>query len=339
MSGRVVGLALVMLFAACTRAGDPAEGPELGDGEHSPAAAVTGTTTSGTVPDDGSQVLDQPAPPSAERVGFIGMPPEGAEPSTPLTGDLVLSLDTTVSYGGSFKTTMYVYADGRMIWERHGAPTGVPEGASENETGYLEQVLTPEGVKALRTEILGTGLFENDLHLRGEFDDAADLYGLSIQVLGDDGSVTLAWARGYPDERRPTRAERDSIARLVEHLEDPGAWLPDTAWKDREIRAYVASTYGINFSLVTKPDGTCCLRPDPAELPPPADTLLGTQFPQCVTLDEARAIAGGFEAAGMTPIRQSNPPGGYEYETGTEPDIDGITQSMILYPDLPHRSC
>jgi hypothetical protein len=303
------------------------------------AVVLAGARALLTGPVPGDRPSPAPAPPPVERVGFIGVPPEGAEPSTPVTGDLVLRLDTTVSYGGSFKTTMYVFADGRMIWERHGAPTGVPEGARANQTGYLEQVLTPEGVQALRTEILGTGLFGNDLHLKGEFDDAVDFYGLLIQVLGDDGMVTLAWARGNPDERRPTRAERDTIARLVERLEDPGAWLPETAWQDRVIRAYVASNYGIGFSLVTKPDGDCCLRPDPAELPPPADTLLGTQFNQCVTTDEAKAIAGGFEAAGMTPIGQSNPPGGYEYETGTEPDVNGITQTMVLYPYLPHWSC
>jgi TolB protein len=57
MNGRVVGLTLVMLFAACTGAGDPAERLDLGDGEHTPAATDSGAT-SGTVPDDGSQVLD-----------------------------------------------------------------------------------------------------------------------------------------------------------------------------------------------------------------------------------------------------------------------------------------
>ena len=59
--------------------------------------------------------IDQPTPtPPPERVGFHGVPPEGAEPSSPTTGELVLSLDTNVSGGDPYKTSLYVYADGRL---------------------------------------------------------------------------------------------------------------------------------------------------------------------------------------------------------------------------------
>lgn len=275
-------------------------------------------------------------------VGTDRVPMDTLTPTPPASaaGDLVLSLDTTVSAGDPYKTTLYVYADGRMIWERHAAATGVPEGAKWNSTGYLEQVLTPEGIEALRSEALDSGLFEDDLHLKGGWENNGDIYGTRISVLGDDGkTVSLAWAAGYDDDRQPTPAELDTIRGLVDRLKDPGAWLSETAWEDRQIRANVASSYGVSFSLVTKPDGECCLRPDPSELPAPADQILGTQLNQCITTDEARAIIEGFEAAGMTPVGESNPPGGLEYETGTEPDAYGMTQSMVLFPVLPDWSC
>ena len=299
--------------------------------------AVTRPVLIGPRPGDGPSPTASPTP--VERIGFIGVPPEGAEPSTPVAGDLVLSLDTTVSYGDSFKTTMYVYADGRMIWERHGAPTDVPEGAKKQSTGYLEQVLTAAGVEALRSEVLGTGLFEGDLHLKGEFADSKDFYGVSIQVRGDRGMVSLDWARGYGDERQPTRAERDTIGRLVQRLSDPGAWLPESTWQDRQIRAYVASSYWVTFSLVTKPNGDCCLHPDPSTMPPPADEILGTQLNQCFTTDEARRLAESFDTAGIPSQVGYGVGVGTEYETGTEPDTNGITQQMLLYPNLPHWSC
>ena len=88
--------------------------------------------------------VDQPTP--SPTVGFIGVPPEGASPSSPATGELVASLDTRSSSGDPYITTLYVYADGRLIWERHGGPTGVPEGATPDNTGYLEQVLTQSKV-------------------------------------------------------------------------------------------------------------------------------------------------------------------------------------------------
>ena len=35
--------------------------------------------------------------------------------------------------------------------------------------------------------------------------------------------------------------------RLAERLADPASWLPASAWKDRQIRAYVASSYAISY--------------------------------------------------------------------------------------------
>jgi hypothetical protein len=78
------------------------------------------------------------------RVGFVGLPPEGAPPSRPRSGRLVLSY-----LGRQFARwyQVWVYADGRLIWQREGH---LPEGANELATGFLEQRLTPEGVDMLQ---------------------------------------------------------------------------------------------------------------------------------------------------------------------------------------------
>ena len=51
---------------------------------------------------------DPPAP-----NGAMYLPPEGATPSTPASGELVASMETRFGAG------VYVYADGRLIWKRH----------------------------------------------------------------------------------------------------------------------------------------------------------------------------------------------------------------------------
>ncbi|HEX6230868.1 MAG TPA: hypothetical protein VF029_04090 [Actinomycetota bacterium] len=80
------------------------------------------------------------------RVGFVGLPPQGAAPSRPRRGELVLSY-----FGRQFAHwyQVWVYGDGRMIWQREG---DVREGANEYATGFLEQRLTPEGVGLLRAQ-------------------------------------------------------------------------------------------------------------------------------------------------------------------------------------------
>ena len=83
--------------------------------------------------------------------GFIGLPPEGATPSSPESGELVVYLD-------KHHYRVWVYADGRMIWQRdsHGHLGGrVPGGANEVTSGYLEQRLTREGVELVRSAVVG----------------------------------------------------------------------------------------------------------------------------------------------------------------------------------------
>ena len=230
---------------------------------------------------------------------------------------------------------------GDSIWERHEADTGVPEGATDRNTGYLEQRLTPEGVETLRAMVLATGLFDQDLHLRGGYEANPELYG--TRLLGPTARTGSCPFRGQPvtrtiDTRRTTRLT--AIRGLLQRLVAPEAWLPDTAWADREIRAYVASTYGINFSLVEDPTVTCCLRPDPPSLPPPAEELLKPKLNQCLTTEEARRLAEGFEAAGMIGSPAGSfAPGGLSFEVAGPPVTGGETQFMVLSPNLPDRTC
>jgi hypothetical protein len=67
------------------------------------------------------------------QVGYV-LPPEGASPSVPERGKLVASNEDIHTW-----YTVYVYADGRMIWTREGL------------TGWLERRLTPEGVELVRS--------------------------------------------------------------------------------------------------------------------------------------------------------------------------------------------
>ena len=50
--------------------------------------------------------------------GFIGVPPEGATPSTPESGDLVLDFYGYSQAHGGAAARVWVYADGRVIWDR-----------------------------------------------------------------------------------------------------------------------------------------------------------------------------------------------------------------------------
>jgi hypothetical protein len=192
--------------------------------------------------------------------GFVGLPPMGASPSAPESGALVLSFNgrsaTLPLYLGKADpnpighpmTHVFVYADGRIIWQREG---WVPAGANDGLSGFLEQRLTAEGVELLRSQVLSTGLFSKDLAL------VSDVRGWgSIQARNHGRLVTLRWI--WPDQRGPTNPfpgsyaftaatpEQDrALLRLDALFGDPAASLPARAWQDGEIRAYVASRYAV----------------------------------------------------------------------------------------------
>ena len=80
--------------------------------------APTPTPTGSPAPTEHPAIAPFAEPGSSERVGFIGLPPEGATPSAPERGELVLRY-----FGRRYAHwyQVWVYADGRLIWQREGS--------------------------------------------------------------------------------------------------------------------------------------------------------------------------------------------------------------------------
>ena len=280
--------------------------------------------------------------PDPDAEGFIGVPPEGATPSTPERGELVLSY-----WSSPFR--MWVYADGRLIWVRHG---DFPYGANNRSTGYLEQRLTPEGAELLRSEVIATGLFGHDLDLIG----IQGLFG-EIEVRNGDRLVRVAWGdySNDPDPTIATAEQASALQRLDVRLADPASWLPASAWADRKISGYMPSSFSVCYQGMDDPLRAPRIL---ASLPPAAEDLLrstdrtrvesgpsvdgeGTrywvQYCSEVTTEEARALAEAFDddpGFEKDPVVEAS---GLLYQTAIGPSgtADPIV-SVAFEPILPH---
>jgi hypothetical protein len=216
---------------------------------------------------------------------ITGLPPEGATPSTPKNGELVVELNDPTIPDGSHDR-VWVYADGRVI-SRVYAPTLEPY------SGLVEQHLTPEGVEFLRSNVLSTGLFEHDLDLERE-----DPYCcLVIRVRDGDRLVRVTWGPRYAlsDHQAPiaTPEQATALQSLSALLTSPASW-PASAWADQQIRPYVPTSYSF-CSRWAKPSRVLAL------LPERAGDLLGAGYPKTdgseqqvdcsrMTTEEARAL-------------------------------------------------
>ena len=230
----------------------------------------------------------------------VGLPPVGATPSAPESGELVIHywLD-----GGR----RWVYADGRLITADARPVTlrsdsDLPEAATRWSTGLLEQRLTPEGVELLRSEIVSTGLFE---HPAGDLSSPHNL----IQVrIGD----RLVGVRG-----KLTRYSNEFPKRLRERLDNPASWLPASAWASRRFRPYVASTYRVSYNAQPQTLERSTIL---SLLPATAEDMLRakdavarheqwgnagfpllpiTNYVSALTTEEARALALALDDAGL----------------------------------------
>jgi len=227
--------------------------------------------------------------------GFIGLPPRGATPSAPESGDLVVHWEgftpTLPAQGRANDIVrVWVYADGRIIWDRRphhpGPETGIPEGANEFNSGYLEQRLTPKGVELVRSAI--AGLFERSRTLLETFPASGvplllARKGRSALIVPEDfpsvGSMELSdgdrlLRLGWHTPCHPTdlgcggttaTAEQVAALRRVDMLvTDPASVLPSSAWAVREVRAYVPSHYAVCIDTSPPKDASHLLSMLPA---------------------------------------------------------------------------
>ncbi|HEU0304180.1 MAG TPA: hypothetical protein VFR32_06325 [Gaiellaceae bacterium] len=282
--------------------------------------------------------------------GFIGLPPVGATPSAPESGELEIFYRVSVR--------AWVYADGRLIWL--GGRSDLPESANPLSTGFLEQRLTPDGVELLRSEIAAAGDFGNP-------DELAPPPGrppCPSGVTPSEGNCQLPTPEPAPDApiRVPFHTQivvaglgtlvhvdhaRD-LTRLQARLSDPGSWLPASAWADQDIRAYVATKYGVCYSgwppdepveqsriVSLFPASTRDLLGSATERQGPLFGSPGHLRPSheyCfdATTDEARALVAALDAAGFR--RKGAVRLNYDILDGG-PDPEG---ALYFEPYLPH---
>jgi hypothetical protein len=287
---------------------------------------------------------DPTGPPHPTGVGLLGLPPEGATPSSPERGKLVLGIGFGHTAGDPGRFSLHVYADGRLIWQWIGGP---PPDVHASSTGLIEQRLTPEGVELVRAEVLSSGFFDHDRELVGAL---GDLHYGGIEVRDGDRLVHLAWGDvGFdkgtdPIATTPTPEQVGALERLDARLEDLASWLPASAWEDPELRAYVPSRYSVCYMGQNQP----LARPRILDLlPASAEDLLRASdttqsevngprgFPfwcSVVTTQEARELAGILRDAGAS---RRSPELSYSYSSSvsSEEVVD-----IGLGPVLPHEA-
>ena len=276
-----------------------------------------------------------------DRVGLVGLAPEGAKPSSPTGGELVLDFAFGHTMGDHGRFRVLVYADGRLIWQRFGDSTDADAYSKEYSTGLLEQRLTPEGVELVRTEVISTGLFDHDLRL-------ASGEGLNyggIDFRNGDRLVRVTWgndADADPDAHVATPEQASALIRLDARLAAPASWLPASAWDDQEITAYVPSGYSVVYQGEQPGVGLSRVL---ALLPPRARDLLRAQdrteekytnptgsfvyWRSDLTNEEARALARILDDAGLSGTRD---------EFGLRYGGPGTEVSLGFDPLLPHET-
>jgi hypothetical protein len=270
--------------------------------------------------------------------GFVGLPPVGATTSSPESGKLVLSFSGRSMTLGLRMTSVFVYADGRVIWVREG---GATEGANKFTSGFLEQRLTPDGVELLRSEVISTGLFGHDRALiTGSAvrlgPSEIELFRGKVQARNQGRLILVRWMNrahlrevlsDFPGTYAGTTAtpeQEGALERLDPLLTDSAASLPASAWEDRTVRAYVASRYAICWGHNPEQGPDRPTQAIPASrvltlLPPAVEDLLRrrgfapghAQGCSVVPTKDARAVAEALDAAGLEKRSGGEGPGSY----------------------------
>lgn len=289
------------------------------------------------------------APMGTQEIGLVGLAPAEATPSSPRRGQLVLSFFFGHTMGDPGRFSVFVYEDGRLIWQRLGG--GEDENAIGYTTGFLEQRLSPQGVDLLKAEVLSTGLFDRDLRLGS----GQGLNFGQIDIHEGDRTLRVTWGdccrSGSEAQAKemPTPEQASALRRLDARLADPASWLPANAWEDPEITAYVPSGYSV-FLGPDEEEEMVGLSRVLASLPPPAEDLIRTlditrdeytnllgshvYWHSDVTTERARALAQTLDDGGQ--VRDENV-FGLRYEFGQR-HPDAIHVTLSIEPLLPHQT-
>jgi hypothetical protein len=173
------------------------------------------------------------------------VPPEGATPSTPETGELVaaVAFSPFIDFPDADRwrdTSINLYADGRLIRLAPDAPGTM-----------AEQRLSAEGVELVRSELLSTGLFDGEQMNP----DVGVSCGCQVRVRDDAGRFAVpAVGDHYPTDAERAMVDpgvKGAVDHLVEFITHLDSSLPASAWADREVKAYVPSRY--QFSVWYEP--------------------------------------------------------------------------------------
>ena len=245
------------------------------------------------------------------QMGIMGLPPEGAAPSTPENGELVVGLFGLTGHG---ETAIYVYADGRLISHRHRDV----EGVTSISTGYLVQRLTPEGVELLRAEVLSSGLFEEYHEVDG--------IPCAIQVRNGDrlGSVACS------DSQEPTPEQIGWDIWLRERLADSGEVAPAQRLGRsgaHPVRAVQVQDLPLSNGRATGGCGRMLAEGTPTTLPYDPDA-------SCTELstEQARLLAAALDDAGARRDSEGEP----EFDYGLVDAAGKDAGNIMFTPYLPH---
>jgi hypothetical protein len=252
----------------------------------------------------------RPIPPEA-----LVIPPPGAEPSSPETGELVMQFIAQNIEPCSW-CEWYLYADGRLVtfldepWERF---------AGGFIVAWVEQRLTPQGVELMRDELRSSSRLQPG---RG-----SDAYNYFSVRLSDGGPIrSVGWSS---QDRGPDRCSGaicygfdDAV---FARMRDPASWLPASAWADARIRPYVPSRYVVYGDPIVHP----------AALPPPADTILDAVECQVISTNEARELLDRFHAAGLLSTEEPLSPSGIDVRYERNRGVGYVH----FGPALPDTSC
>jgi hypothetical protein len=305
-------------------------------------------------------------PPAISDKSLADLPPEGAAPSSPKHGDLVVAVKGGSKALGQARTEMYVYADGRLIWWQDGA-------FAEGDNFLHEQHLTAEGVELLRSEVISSGLIPRSVPSR-----EAQLAGGPAVMVNPDPAIPLAFdgeiavredhlvwrsfgapgnppgevevghttcVNGWGCWEYMTPDQEQILERLDARFADLASWLPASAWADQQNNTYIPSTYHICYGGLydtIEPGHILDALPGPAREPlrgaNPHETI-GAVYPKRVTFyctdvtsEQTYAIVQALVAAGNERVPESDW-GMFEYNFS----VPGSGDAQVrINPLLPH---